>query len=90
MQGPRPGAGRKPKEATILKEKLGDFAYDAIRAFKFCSSLMDDNTADPGLRLAAAREVMDRLWGKPTQAVQLSGKDGGPITISELVAQHAD
>lgn len=88
--GHRPGSGRKPLAATVLKEKLGDFAFDAIRAFKFCSKLMDDESAEKNVRLAAAREVMDRLWGKPTQAVQLSGKDGGPITISELVAQHAD
>lgn len=88
--GKREGAGRKPLAATVLKEKLGDYAEDALKAFKFCSELMNDASAEKNVRLAAAREVMDRLWGKPTQAVQLSGKDGGPITISELVAQHAD
>lgn len=66
------------------KEKLGDFAFDTSRLFSF-TKLMDGESAEKNVRLAAAREVMDRLWGKPTQAVQLSGKDGGPITISELV-----
>lgn len=79
--GPRPGSGRKPLAATVLKERLGDYADDAIKAFKFCSELMNDPTAEKNVRLAAAREVMDRLWGKSTQQVEHSGEIGGRIVV---------
>lgn len=82
--GPRPGSGRKPLAATVLKEKLGDYAGDALKAFKFCSELMNDATAEKNVRLAAAREVMDRLWGKSTQQVEHSGKDGGPLAVQVI------
>lgn len=79
--GPRPGSGRKPLAATVLKEKLGDYAEDALKAFKFCSELMNDESAEKNVRLAAAREVMDRLWGKSTQAIVHSGEVTGRICI---------
>ena len=81
MVGPRPGAGRKPSEATKLKEKLGDYAEDALKAFKFCSELMNDTSAEKNVRLAAAREVMDRLWGKAQQSIEHSGEVNGRICI---------
>ena len=79
--GARPGSGRKPLAATVLKEKLGDYAGDALEAFKFCSKLMNDATAEKNVRLAAAREVMDRLWGKSTQQVEHSGDINGRIVV---------
>lgn len=39
-----------------------------------------------GLRLAAARELLDRGFGKPAQALQVSGADGGPITFAAINA----
>lgn len=82
--GYRPGSGAKPKAATILKEKLADYAGSAIDAFKFCTKLMHDETAEKNIRLAAAKEVMDRLWGKSSQSIEMAGKDGKPIKISVL------
>ena len=79
--GARVGAGRKPLPATVLKAKLGDYAEDALKAFKFCSELMNDPLAEKNVRLAAAKEVMDRLWGKPAQQVKHTGEDGGPLKI---------
>jgi hypothetical protein len=42
------------------------------------------------VRLAAAREanvaaeiVLAYGWGKPSQAVELTGKDGGPVEVSD-------
>lgn len=81
--GPRPGSGRKPKAATILKAKLADFAGDALRAFKFNVQLMDDATQPMNLRQAASREIMDRLWGKPKQAVEHSGS----VNMLDLIIQ---
>lgn len=79
--GPRPGSGRKPVAATQLKEKLGDYAHEALRAFQFCVKMMDDPTVENALRMAAAKEVMDRLWGKSKQQVEHSGEINGRIVV---------
>jgi hypothetical protein len=39
-----------------------------------------------GLQLAAAEKLLDRLEGKPRQAVQLGGKNGGPIQTQQVDA----
>jgi hypothetical protein len=36
-------------------------------------------TGPEKVRLAAARELLDRGYGKPTQAVEVSGHEGGPL-----------
>jgi hypothetical protein len=44
-------------------------------------------------RIAAAKELLDRGYGKATQAVEMSGPHGGPvesITRVELVALDGD
>jgi hypothetical protein len=35
------------------------------------------NSEDGRVRILAAREILDRAWGKPTQAV--TGQDGAPL-----------
>ena len=79
--GKRAGAGRKPLPATQLKERLADYADDSLRAFKFCVAMMDDESVENALRLSAAREVMDRLWGKPKQQLEHSGEVQGRLII---------
>ena len=31
--------------------------------------------------VAAAREILDRAWGKPAQAVAVTGADGAPFAV---------
>ena len=33
--------------------------------------------------------MLDRLYGKPSQAVEVSGPDGGPVELRALVAHMA-
>lgn len=33
----------------------------------------------PSVRYQAVRDVLDRTMGKPTESVQVTGKDGGPL-----------
>ena len=40
-------------------------------------------------RVAAAVAILDRGWGRPLQATELSGPDGGPVQI-EQVERDAD
>jgi hypothetical protein len=37
-----------------------------------------------GNQLSAAVHLLDRLEGKPRQAVEMSGKNGGPIQTQEV------
>lgn len=77
-------AGRKPKEATILKQlSLREANHEAEASLQFCVELRNDVTQPNGLRLAAASEVMDRVWGKPKQAIDHTGS----IDIREIEAK---
>lgn len=99
--GARKGAGRKPSEflakcrAASQNRKFFAWANRAL-AGEDTEVKIDGN----GKKIKVPPTAGDRvyLWeklaaygfGKPMQSVELSGKDGGPITLSELVAKHAD
>lgn len=86
--GRRPGAGR-PKGSTgskslrtIIREKAIEEAGDDA---KYALGLFVDSARDEKLELAmrlmCGKEVMDRVWGKPTQRQEHSGLDGAPLAI---------
>ena len=69
--GRRPGAGR-PKgsrnKKTIIRDKaIADAGADAEYAFGLFVQGMRGELADKSVILYCAREVMDRVWGRPTQ-----------------------
>lgn len=83
--GSRPGAGR-PKgaksRATIeAKATLSDLAKaytaDALRTL---SEVMQNSESDSA-RVAAANSLLDRGYGKPAQAMTLSGDPDNPLPI---------
>jgi acetylglutamate kinase len=39
-------------------------------------------------KMDAVKEIADRLDGKPVQATELTGKDGGPIETRELSTEE--
>lgn len=88
--GPRPGSGRKPKLTTVLKRMaLKEANGEAEKSLAFCVEMRDDVTAPKGLRLAAASEVMDRVWGKAVQAIRpvnAAGEDAPLGIVYEPVA----
>lgn len=89
--GARKGAGRKPKAATALRLKLAEHgAEEAEFAFSLTCFWMRDDDLPLDFRLACATQVMDRVLGKPKQAVAHEGQGGGPIqhTITEVVVEH--
>ncbi len=80
--GKRAGAGRKPKAINQLKKQAIESAGgDASRALGIVVSIMDTAPLLDRLKLDAAREVMDRVWGKSVQALEHSGPDGGEIRV---------
>ena len=75
--GARPGAGRKPALATILKRlALANAADEAERSLQLCVEIRDSIRAKNSEKLEAAKIIMDRVWGRPKQAVNLTGDKG--------------
>lgn len=75
--GKREGAGRKPgvpnKATAELKELARQYTGEALDALVAVIRTTDSDQA----RVAAIREVFDRGYGKPSQAI--TGEDGGPF-----------
>lgn len=98
--GFRKNAGRKPdwfkaECARIMdKHKLLEFMgrvaageetelhFDAMRNVHEIPAKMSD-------RIKAVEFLADRAHGKPAQAVELGGKDGGPLTVTVVSYQKA-
>jgi hypothetical protein len=70
--GKRAGAGRKPKQAAVLRRKfIEDKQHAAEDAFAFLVEVMNNPEAALALRVESARQIQDRVWGKPRQAVDM-------------------
>lgn len=66
--------GGRPKGESALKEAARLQTEPSIAVV--VAALSD---ADARVRLKAAEILLDRGWGRPGQAVELSGPDGGPV-----------
>jgi hypothetical protein len=51
-------------------------------AVKTLAGVMTSKDSPPAAQVAAASALLDRGWGKPPQALEHSGKDGGSITFT--------
>ena len=78
--GARPGAGRKPgalNKATanvkLLAQQWGEQVIQAL------AEIATGAEQPPAARVAAANALLDRGYGKATQALELSGSGGGPM-----------
>lgn len=80
--GKREGAGRKTGAIiTEAKRELSAMAQEhAPQALK---TLVDiaRNGKQEAARVAAANALLDRAYGKPPQALEHTGKDGGPVQV---------
>ena len=87
-KSPEPGAvvcrmhgGAAPQVKFKALERLRALQPKAIVVLE---SLLDREEF-PTVQMAAVRDVMDRTEGKPTESVQLTGKDGGPVVYEFVV-----
>lgn len=83
-RGVRAGAGA----AVAVANRAGavklirDLARQyTAEAFEEIVDLMK-NCRDPKVRMVAAKEILDRGWGKPVQGVEVSGADGAGIVVN--------
>lgn len=101
IQGPQPGGGRprKPRAVDILREHAEAHAADVLRVVTEgmaaersvvvgsgdCAHI--ETVPDHPTRLAAVRELLDRAYGRPTQATEISGPDGGPVQVLDATSE---
>lgn len=94
--GFRAGAGRKPGAVSQAKRDLMAIAKEhAEGALETLVSIHQNAKAPAAARVSAAVAILDRGYGKPTQAVAVGNPDGssiGPsiIQIVGMAAQHDD
>lgn len=78
--------GGRKKLDPVAKEMFSPLLPEALKAVKI--GLASD---DEDLRLRAASMVLDRVFGKPAQGVELTGADQGPLkTVLEIVFGNPD
>ena len=96
--GAQPGSGRprKPTSIDFLREwfqehegALLDTLTEALTAQRGVvvgngPSAELEMVPDHETRLRAFREALDRFYGRPRQAVEVTGEDGGPIQTSGI------
>lgn len=64
----------RPKVDFEAREAARQYGQEAVE--KLAELMRGD---DPRVASTAAQALLDRGFGKPTQAVEVSGQDGGPI-----------
>lgn len=68
---------RKYKDIVALSRSHTDAAVKTL------VGIMNQPKAPAAARVSAANAILDRGWGKPSQAVVHTGKDGGPIETKD-------
>ena len=78
--GARKGAGRKlgvvSQAKLTLAEQARVYGPDLIKALY---NIAMDEEAPTNARVSAANSILDRAYGKPLNAMEVTGKDGGAI-----------
>jgi hypothetical protein len=79
--GKRPGAGRRvgTKIAKTLEIEAAAKKY-AGDALQVLFEVATKGTSEPA-RVSAAVALLDRGYGKPRQAVEHTGAEGGPLAV---------
>lgn len=73
--GNKQGSNGAKKQQKQIKELLMHLSPKAVRK-------LEEMLDDPDHVQFATKEILDRVWGKPAQAVEVSGKDGKDLTVN--------
>jgi len=83
--GKRQGSGRKkgtPNKSTAELKKLAQvYTQDALDAL---AKILKDDKQPASARVSAANALLDRAFGKPTQAITGGDEDERPLAISVI------
>jgi hypothetical protein len=97
--GAQEGAGRprRPRATEVLLQRIEE-DIDMVIGPMFDALVADRGLAlnvrgggmeigyipDHETRLRAARDLLDRAYGRPRQALEVTGEDGGPVLTSGI------
>jgi hypothetical protein len=82
--GRRPGSGRKKGSPNKVGKDLRALAQPhTAEALAVLVAIMNDTKAPPQARATAADRVLDRAWGKPSQAVV--GDPENPVQLKTRI-----
>lgn len=73
---PKGSLGKVTGELRKLAQPYGK------RSLQVLSEIMEDVEMQPAARVSAAKELLDRGYGKSMQAIEMSGPDGGDIPLA--------
>jgi hypothetical protein len=80
--------GVKDKRLMLKELSLENANGEAEKSLQFLVDVRNNGKASWGVRIEAAKLVIENVWGKPKQRMELTGKDGGPLTVN--VVNYAD
>ena len=80
--GKRVGAGRKPSPKTVLARlALSALDEEAEKSVRFMVNVRDNDEIAWSIRVEAAKDIIDRRFGKPRQAIEHSGEATGRFVL---------
>jgi LmbE family N-acetylglucosaminyl deacetylase len=86
------GRPRNPRVVEVIKERIeSDLEIVLSPLREALTATTPTGHPDHPVRLRAAAELLDRAYGRPRQATEISGADGSPlvVTLAELAARYA-
>lgn len=86
--GKREGAGRpRGQRSAATKDQIAGISELArMHSETALSALVQiaSQGASEAARVSAANSILDRAFGRPLQAVEMSGPDGGPVQTIDV------
>lgn len=90
MKGKKTGGRSKgtPNHATVeLKAAAREFTADALKTL---SEIMRDKKQHAAARVGAARELLDRGYGKPAQGIGFTDAEGNTAGPRRVIIELSD
>jgi hypothetical protein len=78
--------GTPNKNTADIRALAQNYAPEAIAMLATILTTSENDSA----RISAAKELLDRGYGKSTQAVEMTGKDGNPLEVTQIVRRIVD
>lgn len=83
VKGNRANPGGRPKSNHKITELARQHTELALRTL---AEIAGDEEAPHSARVSACSALLDRGWGKPPQAMEVSGRDGQPLEVTFTIA----
>lgn len=73
-----PGGPGRPKMPEDVKQAFRALTQSAVKTL---ADIMQNGEQESN-RIRAAETILNRAWGTPTQAVEITGTEGSPLTVT--------